>query len=409
MLGFFSRLKFAFLRYLSFRIDREISASYEHNQDASRVLRSLRRFKVASSPIVGRRAALLTFNVFQKRIALLFVSDAEKEELISHLIEKISIKSMAGIESTYRMLVKLTFFKEAFRLREAMDHFFCENTFSNDSFLKKKRQKLFLTRQCVSTSSGYPSLDDGGDGIFWNSSKAMADNLKKELAKQISDIGSLRHENFSKILVGASVTVEGAAKVQNTVDQGLTSDFRAVAFSTDYLDSITPELAAEKKILPYIDGGRDWDNLSADQTTKMRNFIEITQPLGKLRVKAGLNPRSSIHGDSIVPIGTLNRVQLIALDLVSMGVEKILVTNTNLYTVRATAGYRDGYHKSQESFHSHPFYNGFSAHDPLDNFRMLVILRACGLIECDVPLGNILDRGELSYYLEMDDVWGADN
>jgi len=407
--GFFSRFKFAALQYLAHQIDVEVTDSITQTQDTSRVLRSLRRFKLASSLIFGRNAALLTFNIFEKRVALRFVSEVEKEELISNLIGKICSRNMAAIESTYRMLVRFTFFREAFRLREAIDNYLCDGTFRNDSFLRGKQQRLSLTRQYVSTSSDSPSLDNGGCRVFWSSAIEMADSLTKELAMQISDIERLRNQNLSKLLAGASVTIQGAAKGQSTEDQGRASDFKAIAFSSDYLDSITSELASEKKILPYIDGSPIWDYLSADQVTKLRSFIEITQPLGKLRDKAGLKPRRSINGGSTVPIGTLNRVQLIALDLVSLGVENILVTNTSLYTARANVGYRSGYRASQESFQSHPFYNGFFAHDPLDNFRVLAMLRACGLIECDVPLGNILDRGELSYYLEMDDIWGADN
>jgi len=409
MWGLVSRFKFGALRYLSHRIDVEVIALITQSRDDSRVLRSLRRFKLASSLLIGRRAALVTFNVFEKRVALLFVSDKEKEELISNLIGKISGKNMAAIESTYRMLVRFTFFREAFRLREAMDNYLCHGTFRNDTFLRKKQQRLSLTRQSVSKPSKSPPLNHGSCGVTRKASKAMADNLKRELALTISDAASPRHKIFSQHLAGSSVTAEGAARGPSAVDQGWASDFRAVAFSPDYLDSVTPEQASLEIILPYIDGTPVWDDLSADQMTKMRSFVEISQPLGKLREKGGLRPRRSADGDSIVPIGTLNRVQLIALDLVSLGVDRILVTNTNLYTSRAHVGYRSGYVASQKSFHSHPFYNGFSGHDPLDNFRVLAMLRECELIECDVLLGEILDRGEFSYYSEMDDVWGADN
>jgi len=88
MWGLVSRFKFGALRYLSHRIDVEVIALITQTRDDSRVLRSLRRFKLASSLLIGRRAALVTFNVFEKRVALLFVSDMEKEELISNLIWK---------------------------------------------------------------------------------------------------------------------------------------------------------------------------------------------------------------------------------------------------------------------------------------------------------------------------------
>lgn len=150
-------------------------------------------------------------------------------------------------------------------------------------------------------------------------------------------------------------------------------------------------------VIAYVDGKLASRDLTKEEINTILSFMAVRQGLGRIPRRPNLGIQRTVEANKLVPVGALNRVQIAAVDLISLGATRLILRGTNLYT---SWSYYDKRYDTGGSGFEGDFARTapFVAHDPMDNLRVTRALVEANYIFPDSILDKVCKLSDEEYF-----------